>query len=71
MKLLNFKDFLNKNKLKRSIMNESDLHRVNSYPMHLPDLKLYSVKGFINIDNGSQSGIHCTAFYIRITNLLL
>ena len=65
MELLNFKDFMKKNKLKNDTMNESQLQRVYNYPIYPRDSKIYSDKGFINIDNGSRGGSHWTAFYIK------
>ena len=65
MKVLNFKDFMKKYKLKNDTMNESQLQRVYNYPIYPRDSKIYSDKGFINIDNGSRGGSHWTAFYIK------
>ena len=38
MKILNFKDFIKKIKLKEDTMNESQLQRVYNYPIH-PDIR--------------------------------
>ena len=65
MKVLNFKDFMKKNKLKNDTMNESQLQRTYNYPIYPRDSKIYSDRGFINIDDGSQNGTHWTAFYIK------
>ena len=65
MKILNFKVFMKKNKIKKDTMNESDLERVYNYPIYPSDSKMYSHKGFVNIDNGSQSGTHWTCFIIK------
>ena len=46
-------------------MNEIDLQRVYNYPIYPRVSKIYSVKGFVNIDNGSQGGTHWTCFYIK------
>ena len=62
MKLLTFKDFMNKNKLKNDTMNESDILRVYIYPIYPRDSRLYSDRRFVNIDDGSQGGTHCTCF---------
>jgi len=64
MKILTFKDFMKK-KLKNDTMNESQLQRVYNYPIYPRDSKIYSNKGFINIDNGSQGGTHWTAFIVK------
>ena len=54
MKVLNFKDFIKKYKFKNDTMNESELQRVYICPIYPRDSKMYSDKGFINIDDGSQ-----------------
>ena len=71
MKDFNFKDFMKKYNLKNDTMNESQLQRVYNYPIYPRDSKIYSDKGFINIDNGSRGGSHWTAFYIKITNHII
>ena len=65
MKILNFKDFMRKYKLKNDTMNESQLQKIYNYKIYPRDSKIYSDKGFINIDNGSQGGTHWTCFYIK------
>ena len=65
MKVLNFKDFMKKNKLKNDTMNESELQRVYNYAIYPRDYKMYSDKGFVNIDNGSQGGTHWTCFIVK------
>ena len=65
MKILNLKDFMKKNNLKDNIMNESDLQRVYNYPIYPRDSKIYSDKGFVNIDDGRMGGSHWCAFYIN------
>ena len=62
MKVLNFKDFMKKYKLKTDTMNESQLQKIYIYPIHPRDSRIYSDEGFVNIDNGSQGGTHWTAF---------
>ena len=44
MKVLNFKDFMKKHKLKNDTMNESQLQRVYNYPIYPRDSKIYSDK---------------------------
>ena len=46
-------------------MNESELQRVYNYPIYPRDSKIYSDKGFFNIDNGSMGGSHWTCFYVK------
>ena len=64
MKVLNFKDFLKK-KLKNDTMNESKLQKIYIYPIYPRDSKIYSDRGFVNIDNGSQGGTHWTCFIVK------
>ena len=65
MRILNFKDFMKKNSLENDIMNESQFGRVYNYPIYPRDSKIYSDKGFVNIDNGSQGGTHWTSFIVK------
>ena len=65
MKLLNFKDFLKKYNLKNYTMNESQLQIVYNYNIYPKDSKIYSDRGFVNIDNGSMGGSHWTCFLIK------
>ena len=65
MKVLNFKDFMKKYNLKNNTMNESELQRVYNYPIYPRDSNIYSNKGFVNIDDGSQGGTHWTCFIIK------
>ena len=64
MKVLIFKDFMKKFKLKNDTMNESQLQRVYNYKIYPRDSKIYSDKGFVTIDNGSQGGTHWTCFIV-------
>ena len=65
MQLLIFKDFLKKYNLKNDTMNESELQRVCNYPIYPQDFKVYSSRGFVKIDNGSQSGTLWTCFIVE------
>ena len=65
MKALKFKDFMKIYNLKNDTMDESDLQRVYNYPIYPRDSKIYSDKGFVNIDNGSQGGTHWTCFTVK------
>ena len=67
MKILNFKDFIKKN-LKNNTMNKSELQKICKYPIYPRDSKIYSDKGFVNIDNGSQGGSHWTCFIVKDNN---
>ena len=64
MTIHNFKDFMKK-KLKDDTMNESQLQRVYNYPIYPRDSKIFSGRGFVNIDNGSQGGTHWTCFIVK------
>ena len=54
MKIINFKDFMKKCKLKDYTLNESQLQKIYIYPIYPRDIKINSDKGFVNKDNGSQ-----------------
>ena len=58
MTILSLKDFMKKYKLENDTMNESDLQRSYNYPIYPRDSKIYSEKGFVNIDNGFQGASH-------------
>ena len=65
MKILNFKDFMKKYKLKNDTMNVSEVQKVYNYPIYPRDSKIYSDRGFINIDNVSVGGTHWTCFIVK------
>ena len=65
MKILNFKDFMKKYKLKDDTMNESQLQKIYNYPIYPRDSTIYSDKGFVNIDDGSMGGSHWTCFIVK------
>ena len=65
MKVLNFEDFMKKYKLKKDTMSESQLQVVYNYPIYPRDSKIYSDKGFVNIDYGSHGGTHWCALYVK------
>ena len=46
-------------------MNESEVQRVYNYKIDPIDSKIYSDKGFVHIDNGSQGGTHWTCFIVK------
>ena len=45
-------------------MTESQLQIVYNYHIYPRDSKIFSDKGFVNIDNGSLGGSHWCAFYV-------
>ena len=65
MKVLNFKDFSKKCNLNNDTMNESQLQKIYTYPISPRDSKIFSDKGFVNIDNGAQGGTHWTCFIVK------
>ena len=65
MKILSFKEFMKKKNLKHDTMNESELQRVYNYPIYPKNSKIYSERGFVNIDDGSIGGTHWTVFYVK------
>ena len=65
MKILTFKNFMKNYNLKNDTMTESELQRVYKYPIYPRDSKIYSDKGFVNIDDGSMKGTHWICFYIK------
>ena len=65
MKVLNFKDFMKKYNLKIDTMNESQLQRVYNYTIYPRDSKIYSDRGFVNIDDGFRGGSHWTCFLVK------
>ena len=46
-------------------MNESELQRIYNYPIYPQDSRLYSCRGFVNIENGSMGGPHWSCFIIK------
>ena len=65
MKVLNFKGFMKKCISKNDTMNESQLQKVFNYPIYPRDSKIYSDKGFVNIDEGRMGGSHWTCFIVK------
>ena len=68
MKILNFKDFMKKYKLKNDTMNESQLEKIYNYPIYPRDSKINSHKGFVNIDNGPQGVLIGVIFILKVLN---
>ena len=65
MKLSKFIAFLKKFNVKNYTMNESHLQKIYNYPIYPRDSKIYSYKGIVNIDNGSQGGTHWCCFIMK------
>ena len=56
---------MKKYNLKSDTMNEFQIQRVYTYPIYQRDSKLYSDKGFVITDDGSQGGFHWTCFIVK------
>ena len=56
---------MKKNILKKDTKDESELQRVYLYSIYPRDSKIYSDKGFINKDDGSQGGTHWNFFIVK------
>ena len=63
--ILNIKDFMTKHYLKNDTMKESDLQRNYKNPIHPKDLKIYSYKRFVGIDDGFQGGTHWVSSIVK------
>ena len=50
---------------KDDTMNESQLQKIFNLPIYPQDSKIYSDKGFVNIDSGSRGGTHWTCFMVK------
>ena len=50
---------------KNDTMHENDLQRVYIYLKHPRGSKIYSDRGFVNLDNGSLGGTHWTCFTVK------
>ena len=46
-------------------MNESQLQKFFNLPIYPRDSKIYSDKGFVNIDKGSRGGTLWTCFIVK------
>ena len=49
---------MRRHNLENDTLNESELQRVYNYLLYPRGENIYSKEGFVNIDNGSQGGIH-------------
>ena len=56
---------MKKYNLRSDTMNESQLQKIYNYPIYPGDSKIYSDKGFVSIDNGSQGVSHWTCFIVK------
>ena len=64
MSKLSYRDFMKQDNMKNFTLSQSDLQRVNNYPIYPRGSETYSDKGVVNIDNGEQGGTHWTCLYI-------
>ena len=60
---------MTKYNLKNDTMNESELQRNYNYPIYPRDSKIYSDRGFVNIDDGSMGGSHWSCFIVKDNKL--
>ena len=65
MKIQNFEDFMKQYNIKNNTLSEFELQRVYKYSIYPRDSTIYSDKGFVNIDDGSQNGNHWTCFIVK------
>ena len=56
---------MKKYKLKNDTMNECELQRVYNYPIYFRNSKIFSDRGFVNLDSGAQNGTHLTCFIVK------
>ena len=56
---------MKKYNLKNKTMNELQLQKIYNFPIYPNNSKIYSDKGFVNIDDGSQGGSHWICFIVR------
>ena len=56
---------MRKYNLRNNTINEFDLQRIYQFPFYPRDSKVYSDKGFVNIDNASMGRSHWTCFIIK------
>ena len=69
MIILILKHFMKNYNIKNNTINESFLQRVHNFPINPRYSKINSVRGFVNIDNGSMGGNLWVVFYKKpITN---
>ena len=66
--ILIFGDFMHKGNFKSDTMKESGLQKLYSYRIYPRDSKIYSDKGFVIIDNGSEGGTHWCSFVVKHEN---
>ena len=56
---------MKKYNLKNDTMNELELRKIYNYPIYPRDSKIYSDKGFVNIDDGRLGRTHWTCFIVK------
>ena len=56
---------MKKYNLKNDTMNEFELQKIYNYPIYARDSKIYSDRGFVNIDDGRMGGSHWTCFIVK------
>ena len=63
--ILTLKDFMKHYFLGDDTVNQNHIQRVYKHPIYPRDSKIYSDKGFTNIDDGSNGGTHWFCFFIK------
>ena len=66
MKVSYLKEFMKNYKLKIDTLNESQLQKIYNYPINPRDSRIYSNRGFVNIDNESQGGAYWLCFIVKV-----
>ena len=66
--ILIFRDFMQKGNLKSDTMKETGLQKLYSYCIYPRDSKIYSDKGFVIIDNGSEGATNLCSFVVKHEN---
>ena len=56
---------MKKYNLRIETMNESQLTKIYNLPIYPRDSKIYSDRGFVNIDNASMGGSHWVCFIVK------
>ena len=65
MIILNLKDFMRKYNLEKDTLKDVELQKTYNYPIYPRDSNIYSDKGVVNIDKGSQIDTHWTCFMVK------
>ena len=61
--ILSLQHFMSKDDSMNNTVTEIDLQRDFNHPIYPRDSKIYSIKGFVNITDGSKGGSHWICFH--------